>query len=624
MSGIAGIIHFDGAHVDPGLADGMTSAMAHRGPDGIRHWSRESAALGQCMLRTTPESITEAQPLSNEDENLVLVMDGRVDNWEELRRDLLAMGVRLRDRSDAELVLRAYETWSGDCLRRIDGDFALVVWDARRREVFCARDRMGSKPFHYFWNGKTFAFASELRSLFAIPWIPRIPNDGMLAELLAVELLSRDETLWRGVLRLVAGHCMFIGPAGLRIERYWTPDLDAVLPWTRDEDFIHHYREAFTDSVRRMSRSHRPVAIEVSGGLDSSAIFCVAEHLHRRDALPAPSINGHTMTFPGGSDADELVHARSVGAYVGAPIHEVGATVQPLSWYSETSRFYRDFPGFPNASMFAALRNRSAERGSRVTLSGEGGDTWLNGNRTYYAQEIIRRRWRVLGECLRADARSYGALRAGYWLMRYGLVPLLPRSVRDGFRSALGSLGARPRLDCYWLSRPLRRVVAARRQRALRQESAIRLPSQRSMLGALEDAFTSQVMERIERDAARAGIEMRHPYLSARMIQLAFAMPERLRLRGKQHKYLHLRAMEGLVPAKLLERGDKAEFSQVFATHLPALREKLIRFAQSRPDLIDSAGIVRLLDAVDGSAQAPPEIWPLWSIFGVAEVFAEY
>jgi len=117
MSGIAGIIHFDGAPVEPDQVESMTAAIAHRGPDGINHWVKGSVALGQCMLCTTPESLEETQPLTNEDESLVLVMDGRVDNWEELRRHLLGRGAVLRTRADAELVLRAYEIW-GEALPR--------------------------------------------------------------------------------------------------------------------------------------------------------------------------------------------------------------------------------------------------------------------------------------------------------------------------------------------------------------------------------------------------------------------------------------------------------------------------------------------------------------------------
>jgi len=129
MSGIAGIICFDGAPVEVGLVEKMTASMPYRGPDGIYHWVKGSVALGQCMLYTTPESLEEIQPLTNEDESLVLVMDGRVDNWEELRKELLGRGVVLRNISDAELVMRSYETWGEDCLTHIDGDFALVICD---------------------------------------------------------------------------------------------------------------------------------------------------------------------------------------------------------------------------------------------------------------------------------------------------------------------------------------------------------------------------------------------------------------------------------------------------------------------------------------------------------------
>ena len=173
MSGIAGIIHFDGRPVEPGQVEAMTAAMHYRGPDGIHHWRRGNVALGQCMLRTTPESLEETQPLTNEDESLVLVMDGRVDNWEELRRELLGKGAVLRTRADAELVLRAYEVWGRDCLPHIDGDFALVIWDARRQEAFCARDRMGNKPFTYHWTGKTLYFASEQHAILRCLRLPR-------------------------------------------------------------------------------------------------------------------------------------------------------------------------------------------------------------------------------------------------------------------------------------------------------------------------------------------------------------------------------------------------------------------------------------------------------------------
>ena len=269
MSGIAGVIRFDGAPVEVGLVERMTSAMAHRGPDGVQHWASGAVAVGHCMLRTTPESLQEHQPLCNEDESVVLVMDGRVDNWEDLRRDLMDRGAALRTRADAELVLRAYETWGPDCLLRIEGDFALVIWDGRRREAFCARDRVGKKTFTYHWDGTTLAFASELHAILALPGMREELNEGLLAEVLADEWRSHDETFWKGILRLPAAHRMTVSARSARPERYWAPDLWETLPYTREDDYVEHYRALLVDVVRRTSRSHLPVACEVSGGLDS-------------------------------------------------------------------------------------------------------------------------------------------------------------------------------------------------------------------------------------------------------------------------------------------------------------------------------------------------------------------
>jgi asparagine synthase (glutamine-hydrolysing) len=220
MSGIAGIIHFDGRPVEPSQVEAMTTAMNYRGPDGINQWRRGNVALGQCILRTTPESLEEIQSLTNEKESLVLVMDGRVDNWEELRRELLGKGAVLRTGADAELVLRAYEVWGRDCLSRIDGDFALVIWDARRQEVFCARDRVGNKPFTWHWTGKTFYFASEQQAILRQAAVPQVLNENMVAEYLAAQWFSNTETLWQGVVRLEAAHTMVVTPSGPALSRY--------------------------------------------------------------------------------------------------------------------------------------------------------------------------------------------------------------------------------------------------------------------------------------------------------------------------------------------------------------------------------------------------------------------
>ena len=616
MSAIAGIIHFDGRPVEPGLVEGMTAAMRHRGPDGIAHWRNGSVALGQCMLRTTPESLEESQPLANEDASLVLVMDGRVDNGEELRRELLARGAKLRDRSDAELVLGAFEAWGHDCFERINGDFALAIWNARDRTLFCARDRLGNKPFHYHWDGRTFAFASELKPTLDLPWVTREPNEGMLAEFLAAQWHARDETLWQGIHRLIAAHRMVVTAAGPRTHCYWEPDLWQTLPCREDAEYVEHYRELLFDCVRRSARTLRPLACEVSGGLDSSAVFAVAERLRREGRLPAPAIHGYTLAFgKADGDANELLHARAVGAHLGTSLHEVSPSLFDLDGFAKLAREQHDFPGFPNAAMFAGIRERAASDGCRVLLTGEGGDEWLCGTPAFYAEQLASRDWRQLRESFRADASDLGRAQAIRRFARHGVFASLPTRWQDrlrGWRQVLRNDRAE---QAYWLSPAMRARLEERRASFIRPPARIHRIGQRALLDSLHDPFSGWAMEQSERLAARIGIEPRHPLRDHRLVQFAFATPERLRLRGDQNKRLHVQALRGLLPDSVLERTDKAEFSIVFRHHLNALHDGLADALQARRgDWLDRAGVERLC----GLQRARPELaWPLWVLWSV-------
>ena len=618
MSGIAGIIRFDGAPVEPGQIEAMTAAMAHRGPDGIAHWSKGAVALGHCMLRTTPESLEEAQPLTNEDASLVLVMDGRVDNWEELRAELIKRGAVLRTRADAELVLRAYEVWGQDCLAHIDGDFALLIWDARRKAVFCARDRLGNKPFHYHWNGKTLAIASELGPILALPWVPRTPNDGMLAEFLIADWFSRDETLWCGIMRLVAAHCMVVDAEGPQAGTYWEPDLWSAPSYKSDEEYVEHYRELLTDSVRRLSRSHRPVATEVSGGLDSSAIFCTAEKLRRAGDLCAPNVEGYTLAFTDESAANELQYARAVGQYLGKPIHEVPPTILPLEWYSERARAFPGSPAFPGGVMLQGLRQEAARQGSRVILNGIGGDEWTCGTRLYYAEELQQRHWSRLYEWFKADVDAYGPAQALRWILGYGILPLLPSRLEKLLRLARQGMNESGPDEFYWLSPAMREEVGSRRDRSShKRDLKVRRAGQRPQLDLYHAAFRDIGREEDELLSAGLGIENRRPLDTPPLIQFALSTPERLRLRGDVMKHLHILAMRDRMPEIILDRKTKAEFSSVYRLYLDHMQVMITKkIPQDRPDWLDQEGIEQLFRTYKENPELGWPFWILWTIYG--------
>lgn len=221
MSGIAAIYNLNGRPLERALLGRMTDVIAHRGPDGSGLFVDGAVGLSHQMLRTTPESLREEQPLADETGDLILTLDGRVDNRDELKAELNAKGLELRADTDAELVLRAYQAWGEECPQRIIGDFAFVIWDKRNQRFFCARDPMGIRPFYYYVDDRTFLCGSELRQILEHPTVRREPNEGMVGEYLSAVIVDTEETLYRGVFRLPGGHALLVQPGRVRKYRYW-------------------------------------------------------------------------------------------------------------------------------------------------------------------------------------------------------------------------------------------------------------------------------------------------------------------------------------------------------------------------------------------------------------------
>jgi asparagine synthase (glutamine-hydrolysing) len=614
MSGIAGIIRFDGGPVEPGLVERMTGAMSYRGPDGIHHWTKGSVALGHCMLRTTPESLEETQPLANEDESLVLVMDGWLSNWEELRHELLARGATLRTRADAELVLRAYEQWGRDCLGHIDGDFAFVIWDARQRSAFCARDRIGNKPFHYHWNGATLSFASDLHPVLALPWVPEVANEGIIAEHLSNQWFSHTETLWRDVLRLRKAHFMSVDSDGLATHEYWRPDYSLQQKLESEADLAASYREVLFDTVRRYSRSHTPVACEVSGGLDSSAIFAVAESLRSEERLIAPGLRGYGLAFPGDEKADEIAFMRAVGRHCKSEVQEIAPTYKPNAWYRDRARELRDFPGLPNGTMSLDLRQAARQHGSSVILSGTGGDEWLGtmADGYYYAEEIAGRNWALLARLVAADRASMGFISTVWWVARFGLGPNLPRWLKSGLRSFRRS-GSR----CDWLAPELQSVLDQRKSHASMATPTFSRFTQQWQHQLLNYAYSSLARELEERMCAQVGLDWRTPLNSRTIVEWAISLPERFRSRGRTTKWLHRRAMVGLLPDLVVDRQTKADFSTTFRQQFQSAgKGDLIDVANRRHTWVQPEAIAAAFNDLRPPRSSQPSDWVLWFLVG--------
>ena len=623
MSAIAGVVRFDGGPVEHGIVQAMTKALAHRGPDGRDHWQGDGAALGQAMLRTTPESLQEVQPLVDDRAGHVLVMDGRVDNWEELRAEFEAAGAPLRSHADAELVLRAYQVWGSDCLAHIDGDFALAIWDRRHRQLFCARDRLGARPFYYHWDGRHFSFASELHAVLGLSWVPEVLNEAKIAEKLAYDERSLTETFWRGIHRLDAAAALCVGRDGPKVQSYWQPQIKPEIRYRRLDDYAEHYRDLLLDSVRRVSRTQQRLACEVSGGIDSSSVFSVADQLQRSGRLLAPDLQGYTLNFNDGSPADEVDFARAVGRHLDRAIREVPPSLEPIEWYDTWIETYRDFPHYPNTVMAHSIHHAMLEDGCRVVLTGYGGDEWQMGSPYYYADYLRMGQFGAYLATLRDDARAFGRRQAIYHGLRYGIVALLPSDARDllkrlrhGLRTPRkrGALRLCDRLEALHHARDGQFKPVLPRGAAPRHEISFQ---------TLHSEYRRVARESFNVLASAVGVEPRDPMTSTAIAEFHFRTPDTIRQRANEFRICHRRAMLNRLPERVRNRASKADFSSTLrnlSTDILSYDRKMLVECAERWLHEEECREIQL--SVRNWDHSMFELSALWGLFGCARLAA--
>lgn len=615
MSGIACIFHADGRPADPAVIRRMTAAMAYRGPDGIHHWDGPSVGLGQCMMHATAEAPASHQPLASPDGQVRLVMDGYIANYDELRAELQQHGVALRDRSDAELILRAYETWGEACPRHIDGEYAFIAWDARRQAIFCARDHQGLRPLLYHWDGSTFIAASDIAGVLAALPVQPEPDRYFLAEIMAFEPLSTDRTAWQGITRVQQAHWLRVGQDGLHSEPYWTLGTEVTIRYRHDADYIAHYRELLADCVQRAARTHRPLAVEVSGGLDSSAVFAMCDRLERDGRLPAPGFRGYTFLTQPGSAADEIAYARAVASHCGRELSEVPLFLPETGWFAQQGRADRDLPPFANMAMSIGIQQQMAVDGCRVTLNGQGGDHWLESNHLGYNEALRLGDFAAFGRMLRADRQEWGTGRSLAYAARTGLGPFMPPAIRKLRRSLIGTTAQSE--ERYRLLAPdLRDYLAQGVDR--REEWMLSAWHWHYKHRKWLQPMIQRVTESFTRQHARAGIEPRSPMLSRAFIEFSAGTPEHIRRRGAQSRFVHRQAMTGMLPDMVLQRDTKADFGMAYNHHEAGLQSALTPIMHHDPrGLVDPEALQERWSQFCNAAIDERVHWDVWGIYVV-------
>ena len=598
MSAICGIFHLDGEPVAGDDIAAMSAALAHRGPDRVGAWSGNDVALGHRLLITTPESLAEHQPVLSSQAELVLVADARIDNRSELLAALrLPRGNGL---TDSDIILAAYERWGQDCARRLVGDFAFAIWDARSRALFCARDPMGVRPFYYFRSDRLFAFGSEIKALFTLAGVDSVIDTDEIALFIGWSHEDRSRTMYRDVVRLPAAHTMVVTQDRITLRQYWSADSASDVRYTTDDDYIEGFREIFSSSVCARLRSADSVGATLSGGLDSSSIVCMA----RRMKPAGGPLHTFSVVFPALPERDlRLIDERPfVDAVLGlgglAPHFVRGDELSPLRDVQRIVWHLDEPYSAPNLYLHWGIYEAAKQHGVRVVLDGFDGDSAISHGFGRLTGLARANNWDTLEAELLAFSAQHGkspmraldtyvlphlaelAQQRRYvsWVRfaanaarRFGL-SRTRLAIKYGVKPTLTSLGSLPPRgrgsdapELSLLEPALAAMLSRQMTMTQRAERRTAIQSEReSHVQGLSQPLYQLTLEIADKSAAAFGVEPRYPYFDRRLIEFCLGLPEEQKFGGGWPRLLFRRAMTGILPPMIQWRSTKGNLSPNF------------------------------------------------------------
>ncbi len=630
MCGIAALVTRRGATIAPGLLDRFDKMLAHRGPDGagLATYRRDAApcdaataevALVHRRLAIIDLDSRANQPMASPDGRFVLVFNGEIYNYVELRDELACAGHAFHTTSDSEVLIAAFATWGAAALTRFVGMFAFVMLDRQKRELFVARDPFGIKPLFWALGGDCIALASEIGPLLEVPGVRPAADVARTSLFLAVgHTDAGPATLFSAVRSLPAGTWATISldaPAAPSPVAYWRPH---IAPQAHPcGQAARDLRDLFLNSIKLHLRSDVPLGIALSGGLDSSSILAGARAVGGKDVAI------HTFSFVAeGSDVDETPFIELAAASAGAQCARV--RIRPDEIVADIDALVAT-QGEPFGSLSIYAQHRvmglAAANGIKVMLDGQGADELFAGYRPYLARRLSE---------LMAKLDLRGALRLTRAMLRQpgvraGLVaqafePAVPHRLRAFARELVGRPLLPPWIDGHWFA-----------QRGLLATGAVPRWQANYLHEALVQSLTETVLPALlryeDRNSMAFAIESRVPFLTTELAKFAYAQPAaNLVDEGATSKAVLREAMRGLVPDAILDRRDKIGFATPDRLWAQALHPWFARVlssetARSLPWLRATEALEALEDRVARSEAFGFDLWRTVNLIRWIEVF---
>lgn len=582
----------------------MASSIVHRGPDDEGIYAADEVVLGMRRLSIIDLSGGH-QPIANEDETLWVVCNGEIYNFQPLRAELERAGHRFRTGSDVEVLLHLYEEHGDRFLDHVSGMFAVALWDAKRRRLLLARDRLGIKPLYYTVVGGRLAFGSEIKTLLTVPQVHRRVDPVALREYLGLGYAVAPNTIFEGIKKLPPASMLVWTSSGFTVETYWEPP-NSIDQSLKESDWVELIRSELQRAVREHMVSDVPIGAFLSGGIDSSAIVALMGN-----STGAP-VNTYSIGYAGGGTAayyNELSYAGEVARTFGTKHNEilvepdVASLLPKLMWHLEE-------PISDSAIATTYLVSELAAQQVKVILSGVGGDELFAGYKRYLGDHYSRRYQRL-----------------PRWLRRQVLSPLaaaLPSSrqsrMMDLARYAKKFVRAS---ELPWREQYREFIeIQARDRLAGLLSNTSSVPDGFDLVSAGESA--DDPLLRLMRVDARTqlaedlllltdkmtmarSIECRVPFLDHRLVEAAARIPAHLKLRNGELKYVLKRALDGILPDSILNRGKRGFGAPVgawFKAELKPLRDTLLSEAAiERRGLLNWPTVREIVRAHDASEE---------------------
>lgn len=578
MCGIAGILNNRPFNTDPvELMTGMIDSIGHRGPDESGIYLDNSIVLGHVRLSII-DLASGQQPMVSDDGDFVIVLNGEIFNYPELRDDLMKRGYRFRTSSDTEVLLNMYREFGKECLSRLNGQFAFAIWETKKEELFLARDRVGIRPLFYTSLNGSFSFASEMKALFQIPGISARPDYRSLRQIFAFWSTIAPSTPFEGIMELPPGSYMKVTRNGItNPEKWWTLQFPESKNYFKGslQDATEEFERLFLDATRLRLRADVPVAAYLSGGLDSSATTWYIQKTGQK-ALQTFSIGFSDKEF------DESGFQKQVSSFLktnhtafNCDSSDIFDIFPNVVWHSETP-LLRTSP----APMYL-LAEKVRKQNIKVVITGEGADEMLGGY-DIFKEMIIRRFW----------ARQPGSKIRPMLLGK--LYPYIPQIANMNALMLKFAFGYKlTDTDNPFYSHLLRwnnsslagkylseSVTSATSDYNPVDDLPARLPADFALWDDLPKAqwleinyFMSSYLlsSQGDRMAMANAIEGRYPFLDYRVIEFCASLPPKLKINGLTEKYILKNLMQSKLPDEVVARQKQAYRAPIHTSFLPGL-----------------------------------------------------